>query len=189
MKQFFIVFLIIILASCGQDNFSFEKTKIVTTKNDSNSIKVGNEKRKIRADTVFKKLKCGLYINKKGDIGYRDFDKFQSDEDCCSYFYITSAFVDKERTNKVPLKKIIDTNSAIFLNDLYFKDRRRVFFFFDMMEGGHIVELKNVDAKTFQTFKDTLYRYGFDKNNFFNGDEVLSKKEIKEMNLTRKLAK
>lgn len=53
------------------------------------------------------------------------------------------------------------------------------------MEGGHIIKIENVDIKTFQTYKDTLYKFAFDKNYFFEQGEKLSKNEIKELDLKK----
>lgn len=83
MKIILATILFLAMYSCSQNNIDIKKK--VNRKDNLEKNIVNN----LREDTLFKKMKCGLWKNKEGDIGYQDFDKGASEGDWCGNVYIT----------------------------------------------------------------------------------------------------
>ena len=190
-----LLLLSIFFISCTIDNKKNEVKKITIKKQPVESI-YNNSRTDTNlcvrwSDKEFRKMACGLFINKKGVIGLQNFEKPVCDTCICGNIYITNTELISGKKNveeyykTVPLNKIIDTTTLIFLNDLFLKDSKRVFSFFDTQEGGKIFEIEGADIKTFKTFDNKLFQYAYDKNYFYHRNQRLTKKEINELELKR----
>ena len=174
----FVCLCLIFLASCKHAGGEFEK----------------KQTRYYLDDASFHKMKCGLYINIVGKIAYSDFDKPLCDSCLWGFGYISEACYairfkncDGQCEYKA-LKTLVDTNSLIFLNDLYFKDRSNVFYFNDMEEGGMLYRVVKAHPSSFKIFAKFSQQYGYDGYNYFSGNEILSHAEVRQLGLdTQKL--
>jgi len=193
MQKWIPLLFIIMLFSCKEKS----KGKRSNSATQQAVAKAGRNPNKFWYDTSYRLLPCGLYINSKGELAYKDFDKPACDS--CSYgdVFITNAYICKNKWRKdidrtdddyvyIPLKDLVDTSSARYINSNYFKDRKRVFFFLNWQEGGLIVEVEGADIKSFNAYKeDSMYRLGFDKFHFYDSGEIMPDEEAKKYGFKR----
>jgi len=108
----------------------------------------------------WKQLKCGLWKNKYGDIGFKTFRVICSDGKVTAVDYIT-----REGFNEnPPLKDIIDTATFIELGNTYYKDKHHIYHHYGMTDGGSFYIFEEADYQTFQILGDC---YAKDKNHIF----------------------
>lgn len=107
----------------------------------------------------WKKLKCGLSINKNNDIGFKT---------SSSVYRMTTkidSYITKFGYNEnPPLKDVIDTLSFYNMGNLYFKDKNHIYHFYPTICGGSFYILDEADHKTFEILGDC---YAKDKNNIY----------------------
>jgi hypothetical protein len=108
----------------------------------------------------WKQLKCGLWLNKNGDIGYKTQRVVCSDGLMSVEDYIT-----RFGFNEGPsLKEIIDTTTFIELGNTYYKDKNHIYHHYAMSGGGSFYIFEDADYQTFQILGDC---YAKDKNHIF----------------------
>jgi hypothetical protein len=193
MLKWFPLIVIFLLFYCSNKNRNSGLKPFAPNAENIQNLKRPN----IWIDTSFHKLKCGLYINQNGELAYRSFDKPMCDTCYGGDDFQTHAYLclkknriklgdrTPEDYSYVPLKNIIDTASLSLLNELYFKDKSRVYFFSDFQEGGTILEVERADVNTFSVYKDSIPRCGFDKYYFYDGVYRIPKKEEIKYGLKR----
>jgi len=177
----------------------------------------------IRGDTSrFVPLKCGLYINREGVIGYRTTVSTRptgtTADSIPLYIYLTTVFdadpSDSINGGQKEMRLVVDTSTLEMLGHFYFKDKNHVYDFNQTHDGGTIGINTVIDKNSFQilesefygkdnkhcfywgrliagadvkTFRvlDTSYSHyiAWDKNNFYYGENRMTKKEIMEQRL------
>jgi hypothetical protein len=134
--------------------------------------------------TDYKELKCGLYLNNSGDIGYKTsvlIDDNMGNNHGVSYRewgYI----MDEDNTlaldgSIVELKNIIDTNTFQILNNYYCKDKNYVYAIFYTSSGATFNITKNIDPLTFKCIN--FSSYGFDKNYVYFRTDTIKEADVK----------
>jgi len=149
----------------------------------------------------WKQLRCGLWTNNQGDIGFKDY-KVNTNND------VVACFITKTpRGDDKPLKTIIDTTTFHYAGGSFYKDKKHVYKYYAKAYGGsfypinvdyatftiigngcfakdkshiyteHNFTIIDADLITFQVIKDCLAK---DKNHYYLYDEKISKKEAEE---------
>lgn len=108
----------------------------------------------------WKQLKCGLWLNKNGDIGYKTHRVVCSDGLMSVDDYITRFGFNENP----PLKETIDTTTFIELGNTYYKDKNHIYQHYAMSDGGSFYIFKDADYSTFHILGDC---YAKDKNHVF----------------------
>lgn len=141
-----------------------------------------NKDNKGDSSKLFIKLKCGLYINKMGDIGFLAFDRTKNKEIKRYLTYVYNAdTLDNLNAGVKEMKYVVDTLTFKFLSKIYFKDKNHIYVFNPMEDGGTIEINWDTDLNTFTVLaggvyaidnKDVYYRgkriIGADKKSFKN---------------------
>lgn len=138
---------------------SIKKTKCIEEieKNYYSEIKEENEK--ITKSQNWKRLKCGLFINKDGEIGFED--QRGLNEGMVSVTYYLTKFGFNENPT---LKSVIDTTTFRELGNTYYKDKNHIYHYYGMAHGGQFYIFDEVDYATFEILGDC---YAKDKNNIY----------------------
>ncbi len=108
----------------------------------------------------WKELKCGLWINHDGDIGFKVSEAIQGE-----YFrdrFITSYF---EEEKVITLKSIIDTTTFRYLGSTFYKDKNNIYHHYTMADGGYFHVYHIADYATFRVIGGV---YAKDKNHIFD---------------------
>lgn len=108
----------------------------------------------------WKPLKCGLWQNKLGEIGFKTSRVICSDGQVIADAYITKFGFDENP----PLKDIIDTITFRELGNTYYKDKNHIYHHYGMSDGGSFSIFEKADYETFQILGDC---YAKDKNHIF----------------------
>jgi hypothetical protein len=108
----------------------------------------------------WKQLKCGLWLNRNGDIGYKTQRVVCSDGLMSVEDYITRFGFDENP----PLKDIIDTTSFVDLGNTFYKDKNHIYHHYAMSGGGSFYIFEDADYQTFAILGDC---YAKDKNHIF----------------------
>lgn len=151
---------------------------IIKIKNDANNsiptdnkVKAGNDEIKkceqylSKLDSVnlsleWKLLKCGLWQNKLGEIGFKTNRVICSDGLVIAEAYITKFGFNENQ----PLKDIIDTTTFRELGNTYYKDKNHIYHHYGMSDGGSFYIFEKADYQTFQILGDC---YAKDKDHIF----------------------
>lgn len=168
-------------------------------------LKIKNKREKITKLECWKKLKCGLFINKYGELGFQNQRAIH--EGMFSETYYIKKFGFNENP---PLRSVIDTTTFTYLGNNYYKDKNHIYHHYEMAYGGqlyifdeadyktftilgdcyakdknHIYEMRSgkldtvVDYKTFKTVKDCGC-FAKDKNGYYNWDNKIDKENLNE---------
>jgi hypothetical protein len=108
----------------------------------------------------WKQLKCGLWLNRNGDIGYKTQRVVCSDGLMSVEDYITRFGFDENP----PLKDIIDTTSFVDLGNTFYKDKNHIYQHYAMSGGGSFYIFEDADYQTFAILGDC---YAKDKKHIF----------------------
>ena len=108
----------------------------------------------------WKQLKCGLWLNKNGDIAYKTQRVVCSDGLMSVEDYITRFGFNENSA----LKEIIDTTTFIELGNTYYKDKKHIYHHYAMSGGGSFYIFEDADYQTFEILGDC---YAKDKNHIF----------------------
>jgi hypothetical protein len=108
----------------------------------------------------WKQLKCGLWLNRNGDIGYKTQRVVCSDGLMSVEDYITRFGFDENP----PLKDIIDTTSFVDLGNTFYKDKNHIYHHYAMSGGGSFYIFEDADYQTFAILGDC---YAKDKKHIF----------------------
>lgn len=158
--------LIAALSSCNNSN-----TAKVTAK--STTVFVDVKEPNDSAD--YKLLKYNFYLNKEGQLFERKLAMARDSSCNCEfevYYDSTFSIYTDDTTLKMPLNKIVDINSFVWVDSTeYSKDKNKVFYFHGNSDGGNRVIVDKADPLTFRRLCE--YRWGIDKNYvFYKGDIV-----------------
>jgi hypothetical protein len=216
MKALYFFLAICCLLACSQheDTHVVEVNLIpdaVVLKEEPKFYNIDSSDNQYRLNKGIRKLRCGLYIDKDGNLFYRAETK--SDP---FYVYINKVWLNNDDLDEdvKDLRYIIDTFSFELLEPFYFKDKKHVYHFQPMMEGGIIGIIINTHPKSFHLLeskfyakdKNHCYYRGYiieqadatsfsildtaysmhiakDKNHYYSGGEIMQASEKKEINL------
>lgn len=107
----------------------------------------------------WKLIKHNLYRNKNGDIGFQE-NRSLGEGAVTVIDYITKLGLNDGK----PLKSVIDTTTFQDLGSSYYKDKKHIYVYYGMLDGGHFNIDPKVDYKTFKVIGDT---YAKDKNHIY----------------------
>lgn len=145
-KTYFYIFCVLYalkLISCGVQERSNEETTIQV------------------AEKEWRELRCGLYINTKGDLAFFSNQKGDKGESViCEDVYITSFGYD----DSTQLKDIIDTATFEYIGAIMFKDKNRIYRFSPKCDGGYFYIFSD-DTSGFTLLNDYYYKY---KSNIYH---------------------
>jgi hypothetical protein len=123
-----------------------------------NSIKLEN----------FQILPCGLYLNEKGDIGFKTShlvdDMGHWEMGYQTYGYLVDENISYE-DHIVELKNIVDTSSFQILNHYYCKDKNYIYAIFYTSGGATFNITRKIDIHTFKAIDSSSY--GLDKRHVY----------------------
>lgn len=167
MKHLLLILPLLLLVACNNgENQQMNGPVSSETKNGSNT----NQSEKIREceeiirkrDSIneslgWKLLKCGLWINKKGEFGFKTLTTV------CSERHIADRYITSLDENKA-LRDVIDTNTFKEIGDNFFKDKNHIYHHYSMAEGGNFYIFDKADYKTFEVLNDC---YARDKYHIF----------------------
>ncbi|WP_395768916.1 DKNYY domain-containing protein [Aquirufa sp.] len=114
----------------------------------------------IKLTSEWKLLKCGLWQNKYGEIGFKTHSVICSDGQVIAETYITKFGFNENP----PLKNIIDTATFRELGNTFYKDKNHIYHHYSMSDGGSFYVFDKADYQTFQILGDC---YAKDKNHIF----------------------
>ena len=195
----------------GFGNFlGFTKLECLDTLESQKLDKIKQSQDSLNTSQQWRSLNNGLWINKNGDIGLKDFRSLGEGSVPVEY-YITKFGFNEEGD----LKNTIDTATFQDLGNTYYKDKNHIYHFYAMAGGGsfyifeeadyetfqtmgdcyakdknHIYEsragiIKNADYKTFVSKKGTGGCIAKDKNGYFNWDRRIDPKEMQNEDLQK----
>ncbi|GAB5527430.1 MAG: hypothetical protein Roseis2KO_53020 [Roseivirga sp.] len=108
----------------------------------------------------FKKLKCGLYQNKAGDIGFKT-KALADDQGNFRIIYQQHVYlIDKhepEQQQPVAFREVVDTASFEILNPFYCKDKTYVYAIHYTSGGAVFNATKRIDPGSFNVFGTSTY--------------------------------
>lgn len=108
----------------------------------------------------WKQLKCGLWKNKNGDIGFKT-QRVVCSDGLLSVEDYNTRFGFNENPS---LKEIIDTTTFIELGNTYYKDKNHIYHHYAMSDGGSFYIFEDADYQSFEILGDC---YAKDKNHIF----------------------
>lgn len=108
----------------------------------------------------FKKLKCGLYVNSTGDIGFKS-SALVDDQGNRKTVYQTHVWLmednEEHPEQPVPLKQVADTATFQILNTFYAKDQNYLYAIFYTSSGAVFNVTKQVDTDAFKALGKSCY--------------------------------
>jgi hypothetical protein len=111
--------------------------------------------------STFQKIRCGLYVNSKGDLAYKVIDNSMKFDHKPIEVFLTSVYnadlSDSLNDSRKELKFVIDTGTFKILGDFFFKDKNHIYDFIPMMDGGTIAINQLADVKTFKVLDGGFY--------------------------------
>lgn len=164
MKSILTITCLIILVSCNCGNKSPQNAKVeqkdsLTTEM-TEITKMKNRRDSITRSLDWKELKCGLFLNKNGDLGFEDYRALGREGLMTETYYITNFGLNDGST----LKNTIDTATFRELNDVYYKDKKYIYHFYAMAYGGMLNIFEEADYDSFEVLSDC---YAKDKNHIY----------------------
>lgn len=173
MRGTLFIIAILTLLSCSTPT-NKEATQIVRGRVDSSM-----QDNAYKDTNSFRQLACGLFINKAGDIAFKASDNsYKMDTTGNSKpfdVYLTAVWnarsYDTVYESRDELKNIVDTTSLEILSWEHFKDKKHVYHFTPMADGGSITIMDYADPKTFKVLES--YLYAVDKNYcYYRGERI-----------------
>ena len=164
MKILFIS-LIFLTISCNNE-VSQNETSLKEKSIDSTIQKRSTE------DPQYHFLKEDLFIDDSGNIAYRAYDKTVPGD--IRNKFITTMHSDSGVTE---LRLVIDTATLEHLGDLYYRDKKNVYYHFPMMDGGFFDIIKEADPKSIQIVGESWYAK--DKHHIFCRGSILQNADYK----------
>ena len=132
-----------------------------------------------RATSLFRQLLCGLYINDNGDIAFKASDNsYKMDTTGNSKptdVYLTTVWnaqpYDTLYESRDELKNVVDTATLVILSWEHFKDKKHVYHFTPMVDGGSLSIMDYADPNTFKVLES--YLYAVDKQYcYYRGERI-----------------
>lgn len=131
-------------------------------------------------DSGFKKLKCGLYKNKAGDIGFKT-TALLDDEGNRRTIYQTHVYLldedDQREYQPVPFREVVNTRSFEILNPFYCRDKNYVYAIFYTSSGAVFNATKQIDPESFRVFGNSTY--GADDKNIYYRTTIMKMADYK----------
>ena len=138
----------------------------------------------IKETSVYRLLKCGLYVSSNGDIAYRTSEIYNDNFDrrtrYISYIYNADTN-DTINAGLKEMKYVIDTASFHFLNYMYWIDKMHVYGYTPMSDGGTIFLHRDADRKSFMVYGKT--EYAKDKNHVYYHNSIIEDADSKTFKL------
>ncbi|MCE7995130.1 MAG: hypothetical protein HEP71_24335 [Roseivirga sp.] len=122
----------------------------------------------------FKKLKCGLYKNQAGDIGFKTSTLL---DDLGNHAITYQQYVylldkdDQRGYQPVAFREVVDTKSFKILNLFYCKDKNYIYAIHYTSGGAVFNATKQIDPKSFHPFGNSTY--GSDGTNIYYRTEIM----------------
>lgn len=140
----------------------------------------------IRGDTSrFVALKCGLYINREGVIGFRSIVSTRPTGTAADsiplYTFLTTVYnadpSDSINGGQKELRLVVDTSTLEMLGTFYFRDKNHVYVFNDTHDGGTIGINTDIDKNSFQILESESY--GKDNKHCFYMGSLIAGADVK----------
>lgn len=140
----------------------------------------------IRGDTSrFVPLKCGLYMNREGVIGFRTIVSTRPTgtpaDTIPLYIFLTTVFnadpSDSINGGQKEMRLVVDTSTLEMLGAFYFKDKNHLYDFNEMHDGGTIGINTDIDKNSFQILESEFY--GKDNKHCFFGGSLIAGADVK----------
>ena len=163
----FFLFILLIQSACNNER---TKNKYNSQKTISNNpIKRINKRKSIidRTNQIkqWKKLECGLWKSKNGELGFKIIEGNEQG-------IIIDRYITELCCNGKKLNSIIDTSTFKRLGSSFYKDKNHIYNYYAMAEGGNFGIVENADLKTFEVIGDC---YARDKENIFGERKMIMK--------------
>ena len=111
----------------------------------------------------WKKLKCGLWKSKTGEIG------FKTQEGTEQGIFIVKYIV---KIGDKKMSSVIDLKTFKHLGSSFYKDKNHIYTHYSMASGGSFFIVQEADLKTFKVIGDC---YAKDKNHIFGERHMIIK--------------
>lgn len=114
---------------------------------------------RLNKDEKWKKLRCGLYKNKNGEIAFQDNQAIGEGEFSAEMYIYKFGFNEGKS-----LKLVVDTTTFIEMGSNYYRDKNHIYYHYGMAHGGSFYINTEVDYKTFKVIGDV---YAKDQNHVY----------------------
>jgi hypothetical protein len=178
MKLISSIIILLTVASCSANNNKVNKH--LQKESIDTSYHLINANGRVHRDTnSFRQLRCGLYINNTGDIAFQASDnsyKMDTTGNGRPFdVYLTTVWnarpYDTVYESRDDLKNVVDTASLQILSWEHFKDKKHVYHFTPMVDGGSLSIMAGADPKTFRVLES--YFYAVDKKYcYYRGERI-----------------
>lgn len=161
-------------------------TKFKTVNEDKKSIDTiatAKDNRQLVRNENLRELKCGLWMNDKGDIMFEDLAAVAPNdaEDATDFefYYIYKIYNELDSANdyETNLRDIVDTLTFQSVGDYCFKDKNHVYIHHSMAYGGTLRIDYSIDSETFHKLGNGAYTR--DKDQCFNFGKKLENADPK----------
>lgn len=133
-------------------------------------------------DSKYHFLKNNLFIDDSGNIAYRAYDQTVPGD--IRNDFITAIYLD---TGKTQLRFVIDTATFEHLGELYYRDKKHVYYHFPMMDGGTFYIILEANRKSFEVFGKSWYAK--DKHYIFCRGSILENADYKTFTILPLISK
>lgn len=137
-------------------------------------------------DSQFHFLKNDLFVDDSGNIAYRAFDQTVPG-DIRNRFLTTVYNYDTIRSQGQELRFVVDTSTFVSLGDLYYRDKKFIYYHFPMIDGGTFYIIWEADPKSFKVFGESWYAK--DKHNIFCRGSILENADYKTFTILPLISK
>jgi hypothetical protein len=146
LMRFLLLILVFGLQACKEHQKHVAARQSTTT---SQLPKSANEQ-------TFQPLKENLYLNSKGQLAFKMVD--QTDPQKSHEHFVTTIHADTlNYDNETSLNEIIDTATFSNIGDLYYRDKKHVYYHFPLMDGGMFYIVWEADPKSIKVLDSTYY--------------------------------
>lgn len=128
----------------------------------------------------YTELKCGLYQNKKGDIGFKTTALTDDLGNHRTIFQTHLYLVDEDDQREyqpVAFRHVVDTATFQILSDFYCKDKTYVYAIFYTSSGAMFNATKQIDLASFRVYDNSTY--ASDKLNIYYRTEIMKMADYK----------
>ncbi len=129
---------------------------------------------------IYCPLKCGLYINQKGDLAFKTEALINEKGDRRTRYINWIYGVDRNDTlngGLVEMKFVIDTSTFKFLNGVYWRDQNNIYILNPMSDGGTISMITEIDPATFKILGNSWYAK--DKKKVYFKSSIVENADLK----------
>lgn len=137
-----------------------KEIKCLTEIENEKYTQIKNKIDSINQSLEWKKLRCGLWRNKKGDLGFKTSQVVGMEGLTTAEIYITKFGFNEDP----PLNTVIDTLTFHELGNTYYKDKNHIYHSYAMTDGGSFYVFEEADHETFEIVGGC---YAKDKNHIY----------------------